>query len=203
MSPGGGGSHPGMTVPDLEPAARRVAALLDGVPDSALDAPTPCADTPVAGLLDHLMGLSEGLRASAAKEPDQGGPRAAAANLDPGWRTVLPQRLDALVAAWREPAAAEGTTSAGGVEMPATEIAAVTLNELVMHGWDLARATGQRYDADTADVAAILPFLEAFGSPEGVPGLFGPTVAVPDDAPAFDRALGLGGRDPGWRPPTG
>jgi uncharacterized protein (TIGR03086 family) len=192
-----------MTAPDLEPAARRVAALLDGVPDTALSAPTPCADTPIAGLLDHLMGLSEGLRASAAKEPDQGGPQASAANLDPKWRTVLPERLDALVAAWREPSAAEGMTSAGGVEMPAAEIAAVTLNELVMHGWDLARATGQRYDPDAADVAAILPFLEAFASPEGVPGLFGPAVTVPHGAPEFDRALGLSGRDPGWRAPTG
>ena len=111
MSPGGGGGHHVMTVPDLEPAARRVAALLDGLPDASLGAPTPCVNTPVAGLLDHLMGLSEGLRASAAKEPDQGGPQASAANLDPEWRAVLPRRLDALVAAWREPAAAEGTTS--------------------------------------------------------------------------------------------
>src|SRR3954464_760809 len=105
MSSGDGDGRDTMTVPDLEPAARRVAALLDGVPDTALDAPTPCADTPVAGLLDHLMGLAEGLRASAAKDPAPGGPQAAAANLDPDWRTVLPKRLDALVAAWREPAA--------------------------------------------------------------------------------------------------
>jgi uncharacterized protein (TIGR03086 family) len=201
MSSGGGSGHHAMPVPDLEPAARRIVDLLAGIPDAVLDAPTPCADTPVAGLLDHLMGLSEGLRASAAKEPDKGGPQAAAANLDPEWRTVLPKRLDALVAAWREPAAGEGMTSAGGVEMPATEIAAVTLDELVMHGWDLARATGQRCEPDAADVAAILPFLEAFASAEGVPGLFGPTVAVPADAPAFDRALGLSGRDPAWRPP--
>ena len=200
MSPGSPRGHHLMTVPDLEPAAHRVVALLDGVPDTALDAPTPCANTPVARLLDHLMGLAEGLRASAAKEPDQGGPQASAANLDPEWRAVLPKRLDALVAAWREPGAGEGTTSAGGVEMPAAEIAAVTLNELVMHGWDLARSTGQHYDPEAADVAAILPFLEAFGSSEGVPGLFGPAVAVPDDAPAFDRVLGLTGRDPGWKP---
>ena len=197
----GAGHHP-MTVPDLEPAARTLVTLLDGVPDAALDAPTPCADTPVAGLLDHLMGLSEGLRASAAKEPDHGAPKASADTLDPRWRTVLPKRLDALVAAWREPAAGEGLTSAGGVQMPAADIAVVTLDELVLHSWDLARATGQPYEPEPADITTIMRFLESFGSTEGTPGLFGPAVPVRDDAPAFDRALGLSGRDPGWRPPA-
>jgi uncharacterized protein (TIGR03086 family) len=190
-----------MTAPDLGPAARRIVALLDGVPDSALDAGTPCAEASVAWLLDHLMGLSEGLRASAAKEPDQGAPQPSGANLDPKWRTLLPERLDALAAAWREPGATEGLTSAGGVEMPAAEIAVVTLDELVLHGWDLARSTGQAYEPEPVEVATILGFIEAFASPEGTPGLFGPALLpVSGDAPAFERALGLSGRDPGWRP---
>jgi uncharacterized protein (TIGR03086 family) len=192
----------GMTV-DLEPAALRIVALLDGVPDSALDAPTPCAGTPVAGLLDHLVGLSEGLRASAAKEPDQGGPQPSAADLDPKWRVVLPERLDALVAAWRAPGATEGTTSAGGVEMPAAQIAVVTLDELVLHGWDLARSSGQPYEPDPAEVTAILGFVESFASSEGTPGLFGPALPVSADATPFQRALALSGRDPEWRPDAG
>jgi uncharacterized protein (TIGR03086 family) len=201
MISGDGDGHYRMTVLDLEAASRRLAALLDGVPDSALDAPTPCADSSVATLLDHIMGLSEGLAASARKEAT-GAPQASADHLDPDWRAILPGRLDALVAAWREPGAGEGMTSAGGLTLPASDVAAVTLDELVLHGWDLARATGQPYDPDPRDVAAILPFLEAFGSEQGVPGLFGPAVPVPDDAPAFDRALGLSGRDPAWRAPA-
>ena len=201
MSSGDGDSQHRMTVPDLEPAARRLAALLDGVPDSALRAPTPCADSSVATLLDHIMGLSEGLAASARKEATDA-PQASADHLDPDWRAILPGRLDALVAAWREPGAGEGMTSAGGLTLPAADVAAVTLDELVLHGWDLAQATGQPYDPDPRDVAAVLPFLEAFGSEQGVPGLFGPAVSVPDDAPAFDRALALSGRDPAWRAPA-
>ena len=79
----------------------------------------------------------------------------------------------------------------------------MALIEVVLHGWDLARATGQHHEPDPADVATILGFLEVSASAEGTPGLFGPVVPVPDDAPAFDRALGLSGRDPGWRPPGG
>jgi uncharacterized protein (TIGR03086 family) len=188
---------------DLASAADRVTRLLDGVTDDRLEAPTPCADTTVGALLSHLLGLAEAFRAAAAKEPDPGAPPAVQPAPDPQWRTLLPQRLDALVAAWRDPAAREGKTSAGGVEMPAATIAVVALDELVLHGWDLARATGQAYAADPESVQACLGFVEAAARPEGVPGLFGPPVAVPADAPVLDRLVGLSGRDPSWTPATG
>jgi uncharacterized protein (TIGR03086 family) len=200
MSSTVGSGHHTMTVPDLEPAARRLAELLDRVPDSALAAPTPCADMPVAGLLDHLVVLADAFRAAAAKEPYPAVGQPSAEHLDPHWRSLLPTRLDALVAAWRDPAAGEGVASAGGVEMPAPQMAVVALDELVLHTWDLARATGQPYEPDPADVTTVMGFVGAFGSAEGTPGLFGPAVPVPDDASPFDRALGLSGRDPGWRP---
>ena len=91
-------------------------------------------------------------------------------------------------------------TSVGGVEMPAAAIAAVALDELVLHGWDLARATGQAYAVDPESVQACLGFVEAAARPEGVPGLFGPPVPVPGDAPMLDRLVGLSGRDPAWTP---
>jgi uncharacterized protein (TIGR03086 family) len=187
---------------DLAPAADRVTRLLDGVTDDRLEAPTPCADTTVGALLSHLLGLAEAFRAAAAKEPDPGAPPVVQPAPDPQWRTLLPQRLDALVAAWRDPAAREGMTSAGGVEMPAAAIAVVALDELVLHGWDLARATGQAYAVDPEIVQACLGFVEAAARPEGVPGLFGPPVPVPGDAPVLDRLVGLSGRDPAWTPAT-
>ncbi len=41
-------------------------------------------------------------------------------------------------------------TSAGPIEMPGEIAGLVALDELVVHGWDLARATDQPYDVDDA-----------------------------------------------------
>jgi uncharacterized protein (TIGR03086 family) len=188
---------------DLGPAAQRVADLLPGVRDDQMDAPTPCADTSVGALISHLSGLSEAFRAGAEKAPDSGSPPASPPPLDPEWRTSLPAHLDALVAAWRVPAAREGTTSVGGVEMPAAMVAVVALDELVIHGWDLASALGLPYKADQESIEACEQFVAATARPEGVPGLFGPPVPVDPDAEPLDRLLALTGRDPAWSPAGG
>jgi uncharacterized protein (TIGR03086 family) len=195
---------------DLDPAAREVARLLDGVADDRLADPTPCPAYPVGALLDHLMGLSLAFTWAARKttategDGDESAPGLATAeHLDSQWRTVLPRRLRELVEAWRDPTAWEGMTEAGGVRMPAEVMGVVALDELVLHGWDLARATGQRFACDPASTAAILAFTTASAEPEQAAsrdGLFGPVVYVHEDAPAFDRALGFAGRDPAWTP---
>lgn len=68
-------------------------------------------------------------------------------------------------------------TEAGGVTMPAETIGTVALDELVLHGWDLARATGQPFSCDPVSSAAVLAFTAASAQPEhaaGRDGLFGP-----------------------------
>lgn len=191
------------TMLDLEPPASEVKRLLEGITDEQLSAPTPCESTPVAGLLDHLMGLTLAFRDAAAKTsgPDSGKASASAADLDPDWRTLLPQRLDELAAAWKDPAAWQGMTWAGGVELPAEVMGGVAVDELVLHGWDLARATGQSFSADPASTQACFEFTSAMSKPgeeAAREGLFGPVVEVADDAPMLERALGFSGRDPAW-----
>lgn len=188
---------------DLEPAASAVAELLDGIDDARLGAPTPCTGTSVAALLDHFVMLTAAFTDTARKAPGRAGPppRPDAAHLDPAWRTTLPRQLDGLVAAWREPSAWQGEASAGGVTLPADTMAAVALDELVLHGWDLARATGQRFEPDPASVEVVHGFTSAVATSGQVrEGLFGPPVDVPADAPLFHRALGYAGRDPAWTP---
>jgi uncharacterized protein (TIGR03086 family) len=94
-------------------------------------------------------------------------------------------------------------TRAGGIELPGEVAGLVALDELVVHGWDVARATGQAYECDPQSLEAVQGFVAQFSEP-GLEaeraGLFGPVVDVPDDAPLLDRVIGLTGRDPAWSP---
>src|SRR3954469_3293501 len=186
---------------DLGPQTDEVIRIVAGVRDAQLGDPTPCQGTPVAGMLDHLMGLSLAFRMGAEKTSLDGAPQASAAALDPAWRSVLPARLDALAAAWRDAAAWEGFTTVGGASLPATAMGGIALNEVLVHGWDLAVATGQDYRPDPAAVEACLQLVIGMNQPgneELRNGQFGPVVPVPPDAPALDRLLGLTGRSPAW-----
>jgi uncharacterized protein (TIGR03086 family) len=188
--------------PDLAPTAATVTRVIAGVRDDQLTGPTPCAGTSVAAMLDHLVGLTVAFRLGAEKSPMGGAPSADADHLPPDWRARLPEQLDALVAAWQQPAAWEGLTEVAVARMPAAAMGVVALNEVLVHGWDLAAATGQPYEADPAAAQRCLQFaIElATGAPEVRNGMYGPVVPVPEDAPVFDRLLGQTGRDPSWTP---
>ncbi len=154
-----------MEIPfSLRPAASAVAALLPGIPDSALDNPTPCTELTVRALVNHVMGLSLAFRYAAAPEE------------------------------W------EGTSTIAGNVMPNHQVAMVALDELVLHGWDLAVATGQPFELPEGTDPGLFEFITDLASDGGIPGLFGPRVSVAPDAPRFDHMLAMSGRDPGWQP---
>lgn len=189
---------------DLQPAARALATVVAGVRDDQLADPTPCTDSTVAALLDHADGLALGLAGAGRKDLEAGSqqPVADATALTPDWRQRIPARLDALVAVWRDPSAWTGMTRAGGLDMPAEVIGYVTVDELVVHAWDLAVATGQSLDVDPTSVEAALSFARqaVAEAPQGTPGLFGPPHPVGPDAPPLHQLLALTGRNPHWRP---
>jgi len=194
---------------DLHPATKEAARVVAGVRDDQHGGPTPCPDYSVAALLDHLMGLCVAFTYAARKQPmpadgdESGAGTATAEHLDPAWRERLPERLEELAAAWDDPAAWEGEATAGGVTTPAAVMGRVALDEVAVHGWDLARATGQGYQLDEATTAAVLEFTAESAKPENAEqrgDIFGPVVEVTAHATAFDRALGFAGREPGWQP---
>jgi uncharacterized protein (TIGR03086 family) len=194
-----------MPNPDLRAAADRMTRLLEAVPNDSMGAPTPCPDLSLGALIDHVGGFAKVLAASAKKElgeltaqpPD---PRAD--NLEPGWRARMTADLSALADAWDAPDAWQGMTQAGGQDLPGAMAGRIALDELVVHGWDIAQATGQPFDCDAATLGEVESTVQQVrgGNDGDIPGLFGPVVAIADDADALERVLGLTGRDPGWSP---
>ena len=187
---------------DLRPAADQMSRVISGIRDDQLDAPTPCVDTDVATMVAHVQGLSLAFRDAARKvdgPTTSTPPQAAAKDLRPGWRDEIPVALDELVQAWQEPGALDGLTTAGGVTMPAEIMLTVVDNELVIHAWDLAKATGQPYAAAPDNLEASWQMVSNTpDEPEAREGLFGPRLPIADDAPLLDRVLAYAGRDPNW-----
>lgn len=190
---------------NMAPATKRMADLVRGVPDEALGNPTPC-DIPLGALVDHVRTLTLAFTAAARRdfstltgpppEPD-------AANLGADWRERIPRSLEVLAAAWSEPEAWTGMTKAGGLDLPGELAGVIALDEIVVHGWDIARSTGQPYDVAPDLLEAVHGFVAPLANPNSpMPreGLFGPPVPVPADAPMLDRVIGLTGRDPAWWP---
>ncbi len=95
--------------------------VVSGVSDDQLAGPTPCPRYTLGDLIDHVNGLSLAFAWAAAKSFPSGrsqAPSGDASRLDPDWRTRIPAQLTRLAEAWRDPAAWEGMTEAGGIELP-------------------------------------------------------------------------------------
>jgi uncharacterized protein (TIGR03086 family) len=112
------------------------------------------------------------------------------------WRSDLGDLLTAYADAWSRPEAWEGETL--GNPMPRHLIGEMGYVEVMLHGWDLARGSGQEVDYDDAAVAEAIEVMEHIGETGRQQGAFGQEVSLPDAAPPFHRVLAQAGRDPGW-----
>ncbi len=189
-----------MTTLDLGPATTTLRGLVASVTDDQLTLPTPCTEYAVGDLVDHIGGLAVAFTGAARKQPAPGsgqGGSGDASRLEPGWRDRIDADLAELAEAWRDPAAYDGMTAAGGIDMPGDIAASVALNEIVVHGWDLATALGQPFVATDADVAGCMAFAEPFSTPETADqrgDAFGPVLPVAADVAPLTRLLAMMGR---------
>ncbi len=100
--------------------------------------------------------------------------------------------------AWSDPAAWEGDAPFGGASMPATMIGSMMTSEFVVHGWDIAKATGQSFTVPEPLAATVLAGVESIAGMGRDGGWFGPEVQVPANVSTLDRALAASGRNPSW-----
>jgi uncharacterized protein (TIGR03086 family) len=166
-----------------------------------LDGTTPCADWDLRTLVNHTILWT----AYSAEQRAYG--KSVAEDLmskdftaEPGFAEDYQAQAAKAVAAWSDPAAWHRELGVMGSETPAAEIAAMLIAEMVLHGWDIAKATGQDYQCSKEVADELLATVEAQGEMFRQYQGFAAIVPVPDDADAFDRALSLSGRDPAWKP---
>jgi uncharacterized protein (TIGR03086 family) len=187
--------------PAFEYAVASTAEIVKAAPAGQLDAPTPCAEWDVHTLLNHVIGtlwLAEGLF----------GDQAPRYPMAPGGLPSADLAGDEPAAAYAEAAAAALAVAAAGDaltrthatplgDMPGPGLAGFTTLDILVHGWDLATATGQPVDLDGRLAAHVLGFAErALGSPEARAGRIGPVVPVAADAPMTQRLVAFLGRQP-------
>jgi uncharacterized protein (TIGR03086 family) len=182
-------------------AAAEAAKVVSGVPAGPLDAPTPCQDWDLRTLLNHTIlwtSYSAERRAHGESVAEELMTRDFTA--EPGFREDYVRQIGRAAQAWADPQAWQGELGVMGDATPAADIGAMLIMEMALHGWDVARATGQDYACGDAVAEAVLHTVqtqaELFRKYQG----FADAIEVPDDATAFDRALRLSGRDPDWKP---
>ena len=188
---------------EMAAAAAEAARVVSGLPDatSTMDSATPCTDWDLRTLLNHTI-----LWTSYSAERRAHGESVAQELMtkdftaEPGYQADYVAQIGRAVQAWSDPKAWQGDIGVMGDATPAADVGAMLIMEMVLHGWDVAQATGQEYTCEAPAAEAVLKTVQAqaelFRKYDG----FKDAINVPDDASALDRALALSGRDPQWKP---
>lgn len=178
----------------LDGCGRRVAAV---GPDD-WQRPTPCADWDVRALVAHLVDENRwappllagrtiaDVGDELAGDPLGDDPQAA-------WDTSAAAAAEAVA----RPGAMEGTAHLSFGDVPGSEYVWQLTADLLVHAWDVARATGGDEHLDPAVVDAVATWFDGMEDAYRAAGAIGPAVALPDGASAQDRLLARFGRDPG------
>ena len=151
-----------------------------------LDAKTPCDDWDVRTLLNHILETQRyflnSARGEDASPPSPTPPATLSADPVADFEAV---RRDVL-GAYAEPGAIEKTGPALGV----------AFSDLLVHSWDLARATGQDVTMPDGLAAAAYELVHGKFTAEQRKGIFKPEVTIGDEASPQDRLLAYTGRGP-------
>ena len=177
------------TAQRYDDAARPLTAVLDAAPADAWDRPSPCAGWTAADVVTHLVTTQREFLAQHGVATDVGGPPAG----DPA-------------ATWREHAAAVAAVIADedvtgrpfdGYFGPTTVGASFEqfyIWDMLVHRWDLARATGAEAGLTDAELERIDAGADSFGPALHSDGVCGPPIRVASDAGRETRVLARLGR---------
>jgi uncharacterized protein (TIGR03086 family) len=184
----------------LRRALDQTGELIAGTRREQADQPTPCRSWTVGDLIGHLVIDLDNFSARVTgSAPDW----SKAAEVGDDWVGAFASGRELLDAAWASADLQSELPAMGGGTAPVLSRADQQIAELAVHGWDLARATGQSEDLD-AEVGehglrwAKQNLSTQFRGSEDEGKVFGEEVPVPDGAPVYERLAGWFGRDPAW-----
>lgn len=190
-----------MSTESLARAFTMTRGILVGVTPDKYGGSTPCASWTVRDVANHVVeganwfGLCVNAGAAPDPDPTHGVDYAAGdllASYDEGVASTL--------AAFGAPGARERIITLPFGEMPGAAFMGIATNDVFVHGWDLAKATGQNTDLDPEFAAQLLEQARAF-IPDGMRGPdgqapFGTAVTAPAGASAADQLAAFLGRTP-------
>jgi uncharacterized protein (TIGR03086 family) len=169
--------------------------IVSGIAEDRWHAATPCPGWDVRALVNHLVAGNLWAAELAAGGTIEGtGHRLDGDLLGTSPATAYAQSAAAAAAAFRRPGALDAPCAVSYGPVPGSVYVGHRFLDVLVHGWDLAIATGQDDTLDPDLMQACLdiiePQLDAFRSA----GAIGPEVAAPTGANAQTRFLALLGR---------
>jgi uncharacterized protein (TIGR03086 family) len=176
-------------IAQLTAAIEATGQLVDSVKPEQWASPTPCDGWTARDLLDHLVtgnfGFARAVSGNELAGPDHGDDIA----------TAYHASARALTEAFGAPGALDRIVTVPFGTVPASVAMHLRITELLVHGWDLAKATGQVPDFPAEVAEQELAFSQAkVGELPSGRSPFAPPQPVPADAPAIDRLVALLGR---------
>jgi uncharacterized protein (TIGR03086 family) len=166
-----------------------------GVDPTALDGPTPCSEYDVRALLGHLVATVDRARAIGEGGDPAAMPTVVTGVPDDGWADALTAATDKMSAVWADGALLDEPVPVPWGTVPGRAAIWGYANEALVHGWDLAIATGQDGEADPdlaeAVLAGVLPKIPA--DRRGGPVPFSDVVKPAPDAGPTERLANWSG----------
>lgn len=182
-----------MSTEPLEQAIAATRGVLANVDDDQLGDPTPCSSWSVSELINHIVGGQRFFAAGLRGEKPAGEVDDAAAD----FVAAFDEESAKTIAGFAADGALDQTYTLPFGEMPGSAFMGLVTTDTFVHGWDLAKATGQSTDLDPELAEALLArakasIPDAFRGPEGAP--FGPIAEAPAGATAADQLAAFLGR---------
>ena len=166
-----------------------LASVVAGIGVDQLDNPTPCAKFAVRDVLEHMIGgASTFTGAFRGIEPDQPDMTDVLAGFGP--------TLNGLAEAMHSPGALDRSIQAPSGEVRGATFARFVVLDGLVHGWDLATATGQSYEPPAALVAEVEAFAHEAVEPLRDGDTFAAAVEPPPLATPIQRLVAFTGRRP-------